>query len=267
MERLNKAMNPLLKKADAVADIGLINQYSVKELRPEDVFCFSVVLCDNDVDRDNERFPTATLEAMAPLFLGKTGISDHSWSANRQIARLYRVETERTSKTTKLGDTLVQLRGSAYMLRNEKNQPMIDAIEGGIVKEVSVGCAVSKTSCSVCGGAFDIDWNTWQRTCENGHVKGEEYDGKPCVENLEDPTDAYEFSFVAVPAQRGAGVTKSAESPAEAFEILMTADLSECAGFIEKLMPKLRIALQDAAEKSERAEIIRNNKRFLKEEL
>lgn len=39
-------------KADAAADIDLINQYAMKTLAPEDVFCFSVVLSNNDVDRD-----------------------------------------------------------------------------------------------------------------------------------------------------------------------------------------------------------------------
>lgn len=144
MEQLSKSQVLSVKKADAAADIALINRYSKKELKPEDVYCFSVRLCDNDVDRDNERFTNATLEALAPLFTGKTGILDHQWSAENQIARLYRVETEVTGQKNSLGEALVILRGSAYMLRTESNQPMIDAIEGGIVKEVSVGCSVRR---------------------------------------------------------------------------------------------------------------------------
>jgi hypothetical protein len=42
-----------------------------------------------------------------------------------------------------------------------------------------------------------------------GHVKGRTYDGKLCWGELCEPKDAYEFSFVAVPAQRSAGVIKS----------------------------------------------------------
>ena len=41
------------------------------------------------------------------------------------------------------------------------------------------------------------------------HRKGQAYDGKSCHAILDEPADAYEWSFVAVPAQRGAGVTKS----------------------------------------------------------
>ena len=37
-------------------DMLLINEHTLKKLEKEDVFTFSVVLCDNDNDRDFERF-------------------------------------------------------------------------------------------------------------------------------------------------------------------------------------------------------------------
>ena len=40
------------------------------------------------------------------------------------------------------------------------------------------------------------------------HEKGGEYGGKLCYHILDEPLDAYEWSFVAVPAQVNAGVTK-----------------------------------------------------------
>ena len=67
-------------------------------------------------------------------------------------------------------------------------------------REVSVGCAVEKVVCSVCGQELD--------RCP--HEKGEEYEGQVCCGILSGATDAYEWSFVAVPAQRKAGVIKSA---------------------------------------------------------
>ena len=42
------------------------------------------------------------------------------------------------------------------------------------------------------------------------HVKGRTYNGKLCWGELKGAKDAYEWSFVAVPAQRKAGVIKSA---------------------------------------------------------
>lgn len=243
---LEKYKGLSLKKADAAADIELINRYSVKTLTPEDVYCFSVVLCDNDLDRDYERFSDSALIAMAPLFLGKTGILDHRWSATNQFARLYHTETEIVKgKTNHLGKPLRVLRGRAYMLRNEFTQPTIDAIEGGILKEVSVGCAMGSSTCSVCGSDYG--------TC--GHRKGELYEDGVCYAELGEPIDAYEFSFVAVPAQPGAGVTKSATNIDDAFELLMTADLSGQIDKVKQLMPVLQTALADKKEMAERAEI------------
>ncbi|MFQ9918464.1 MAG: hypothetical protein ACLRWQ_20920 [Flavonifractor plautii] len=45
-------------------------------------------------------------------------------------------------------------KGCAYLLRTEGNRELIAAIEGGIKKEVSVGCAVERSVCSICGEEF-----------------------------------------------------------------------------------------------------------------
>jgi hypothetical protein len=57
---------------------------------------------------------------------------------------------------------------------------------------------MGRSVCAVCGSEYG--------TC--GHQKGEYYDGVLCCVILREPVDAYEFSFVAVPAQRDAGVMK-----------------------------------------------------------
>ena len=87
----------------------------------------------------------------------------------------------------------------AYIRRGGSNDEIIADIEAGIKKEVSVGCAMARCVCSVCGSEYG--------TC--GHLKGESYDGEICCAILQEPVDAYEFSFVAVPAQRSAGVLKA----------------------------------------------------------
>lgn len=173
------------------AQLAKINLYSKTPLKAGEVYCFSVRLCDDLPDRDYERFDTAALPVLAELFRGKTGIADHDWSAERQIARIF--DTEVLSE-----NGASYIRAHCYMLRTEKNADLISEIEGGIKKEVSVGCAVRRTVCSVCGKPYG--------TCE--HRKGLDYDGRTCYAVLCDPTDAYEFSFVAVPAQRQAGVLK-----------------------------------------------------------
>ncbi len=266
MERIEKFKGFRVKAADANTDIALINQFAVKELTPEDVYCFSLVLCDNDVDRDNERFTDQTLEQLAKLFVGKTGISDHRWSASNQIARIYRAEVVATGENTALGTPLKQLRASAYMVRSDATKATIDAIEAGILKEISIGCQVKSCNCSICKQPLKMNWNTWKYQCETGHIKGETYPEGMCVGDLEDAADAYEFSFVAVPAQKGAGVTKSVESIDDAFEVLMSADLSAHSCKLKTLLPRIQSAMTDAADRQAREKILAENKKYLKKD-
>ena len=176
-----------------------INRFAKAELTEDQVYAFSVRLCDNEVDRDFERFDTAALEALGELFLGKSGIFDHQWSAKGQTARIYRTEVVREpGRVTAAGDPYCWLKGWAYLMRTEKNADLITEIEGGIKKEVSVGCSVAKRICSVCGAE--------EGNCH--HVRGQMYGEQLCFTELKEPLDAYEWSFVAVPAQRNAGVVK-----------------------------------------------------------
>ena len=183
-------------------DLELIGALARKPLAEEQVYTFSVRLCDNEIDRDFERFDPQTLEELAPMFVGKSGIFDHQWSARGQAARIYKTEVVREpGQVTRAGDGYCWLKGYAYMVRTESNRDLIAEIEGGIKKEVSVGCAVEHAICSVCG------CDRAQTDC--GHEKGKEYGGQLCWASLEGAKDAYEFSFVAVPAQPAAGVVKS----------------------------------------------------------
>jgi len=198
--RVTKEAGVLKSGVPGPEDLEAINALARRELKPEEVYTFSVVLCDNEVDRDFERFSPESLEKLAELFTGKTGIFDHAWSAAGQKARIYRCRVEETPGTTRAGDACRRLRAEAYLLRTEGNRELIEEIDGGIKKEVSVGCSVRETVCSICGNVHGSE------NC--GHVKGRTYNGKLCYAELRDPTDAYEWSFVAVPAQRNAGVIK-----------------------------------------------------------
>ena len=129
-------------------ELARINRFAKKELRAEEVYTFAVKLCDNEVDRDFERFDRAALEKLSELFVGRTGIFDHSWSAGGQTARIYRAEVIEEETRTTAGDKYCWCKGWAYMLRTEKNAELIAEIEGGIKKEVSVGCSAAKRSCS-----------------------------------------------------------------------------------------------------------------------
>lgn len=183
-------------------ELSLINTYSRKELTEEDVYIFTLTLCDNEVDRDFEKFNLDSLMKLKELFKGKTGITDHSMRSKDQSARIFHtyLYTE-NDKLTDSGEPYTALKARAYMLRTESNADLIKEIDGGIKKEVSVSCSTEKCICSICGKDLR------KRECK--HIKGKTYSKKLCYGILTNPTDAYEWSFVAVPAQRKAGVTKS----------------------------------------------------------
>ena len=182
-------------------ELEKINQYTRREFQAQELYTFSVVLCDNQVDRDFECFTKAALEKLKELFLGKTGIFDHSMRSGGQTARIYdcRVETL-PERENQLGEPYSRLVARAYLPRTAKNQDFITELDSGIKKEVSVGCAVNRLRCSICGEDLK------KGACR--HQKGKTYDGRLCCTVLDDPYDAYEWSFVAVPAQPRAGVVK-----------------------------------------------------------
>lgn len=181
-------------------ELELINKYTRRNLTADEVYVFSAVLCDNEIDRDFERFSVESLKALEKLFVGVTGVLDHNPESRNQSARIFSCKTEAVrDKFTSDGQPYYRLCARAYMPKSNSNKDFILALDSGIKKEVSVGCSVKKRICSVCGG--DI------YACE--HVKGKNYGGKQCYATLCEPTDAYEWSFVAVPAQKGAGVIKA----------------------------------------------------------
>ena len=143
--KVKKAADVDAGQAADEAELALINRFSRKQLTADEVYLFTVRLCDNEVDRDGERFAPETLEALAQDFVGKSGIFDHQWSARGQTARIYRAEVaDEPARLTRAGDPYRYLKGWAYMLRSEATGDFIAAIEAGIVKETSVGCSVSE---------------------------------------------------------------------------------------------------------------------------
>lgn len=178
-----------------------INRFTRRPFTEDEIYTFSVILCDNDIDRDYERFSDNALEKLSELFVGKTGIFDHNPTTSNQNARIFDTEiVTDISRHTKTGEPYRYLKASAYMVRTADNETLISEIDGGIKKEVSISCSANSRKCSICGCDKSV----------NGcvHVKGRMYNDKICYTVLDNITDAYEWSFVAVPAQVNAGVTK-----------------------------------------------------------
>lgn len=213
-------------------ELALINKLSRRKLEAEEVYVFSLTLCDNEIDRDGERFTIGALQEMAPMFVGKTGIFDHSMKGRDQLARIFECHVEQTpGVATSLGEPYHRLKARAYLPRTARNEDVILEIDAGIKKEVSVGCAMGSSRCSVCGAELR------EGSCP--HVRGRAYqkDGREmvCCVELSQPKDAYEWSFVAVPAQPRAGVCKSYQPGAA----------PECADTVKKLQSGGRITLSE----------------------
>ncbi len=186
-------------------ELELINKHTLVPLAADEVFCFTVTLCNNEIDRDVECFSTQALKAMAPMFVGKTGIADHQMKAENQSCRIYKTWVEQDEqRLNSKGEVYAELKARVYMPKTPGCNELMAKIKAGINKETSVGCSMGRYTCSVCGT------NLRKAACK--HRKGENYSGKLCHTILEEPMDAYEFSFVAVPAQPNAGVTKAFEA-------------------------------------------------------
>lgn len=190
-------------------ELSLINNYTRRQYSEDELYAFSVVLCDNEVDRDYECFTKDALDELAKLFVGKTGIFDHSMETKNQTARIFSCYVEqKPDSLNSLGEPYFRLVARAYLPIIDKNKDFIAEIDSGIKKEVSVSCGIKKHTCSICGN--DVIKNPCNHS--KGSFYGDDNNKKLCYVILDQPTDAYEWSFVAVPAQRGAGVIKSYQS-------------------------------------------------------
>ncbi|WP_429845346.1 hypothetical protein [Brevibacillus sp. FIR094] len=176
-------------------DLSIINGLTRRDFSAEELYVFPVLCCHTRIDREGDRFTKQSLDDMVGLAKGVTFIFDHRWSAQGQTARVYKAEVRQAE------DGEHELIGWAYMPKNETTQPIIDAIDAGILKEVSVGFGYKELQCSVCKQSY------YGGNCP--HLRGREYEGDICFTWINGISEWYEISFVAVPAQQGAGVEKS----------------------------------------------------------
>jgi hypothetical protein len=189
-------------------ELKKINKFSLEPLKAEDVFVFKMSMCDNETDdRNYEPFNLQSLKDMKKLYVGKTVIKDHSRRSDNQVARVYDTElVYEDGKLTKAGEPFARLVAKCYMIKTASNADLIADIKAGIKKEVSTSCRPKKAICSICG----VD--NMKTYCS--HYWGKEYekaDGSKatCYFTLDGVKEAYEVSFVAVPAQPRAGTTKN----------------------------------------------------------
>ena len=193
-------------------DLKKINKYTLNPVKAEDVFIFKATIADNEQDdRNHMPFNLKALQDLKKLYPGRTMLKDHSRRADNQIARVYDTElVQNANKQTELGELYTELIAKIYMIKTDSNKDLIAEIMGGIKKEVSTSTVPEKMICNICGVDNMKEW------CR--HFPGRDYDvadatgkstKKRCKMLLHGAKEAYELSFVAVPAQPRAMTHKS----------------------------------------------------------
>ena len=135
MEAICKAA--VVQKAAELGEeeLALINAQTLRPMTAEEVFAFKLAACDDQVDRDFERFTGEALEQMAKLYVGRPVLRDHAWLEGSQTARVYAAGVEACADRRRL-----VLR--CYMPRTEGTAETVAAIESGVLRECSVGLRV-----------------------------------------------------------------------------------------------------------------------------
>ena len=160
--------------------------YEVVEDEPE-YYKFEIRLCDTKIDRDFEKFTLPCLRKLSEMFVGKNGFVGQG-----SIAKIL------STVVLKGKDGEWFIKANASIKNIPENFKVIEEIKSGKKKEVSIGCSVATRTCSICGDS----------TGSCNHKPGEYYNGKQCFMELNDPTDVFEWAFVATPVKEEANMDK-----------------------------------------------------------
>lgn len=188
------------------SELRKINKYALSPLTADDVFVFKATIGTNEIedDRNYEPFDLSALKDLQKLYIGRTVIKDHLRKTDNQIARVYDTELIQSDKHTSAGEPHTELVAKCYMAKTAENAGLIAEIKAGIKKEVSTACIAKKAICSICGT------DNKQGYCM--HMHGRKYDAaggkRTCYFTLSGAKEAFELSFVPVPAQKYAGTKK-----------------------------------------------------------
>ena len=154
-------------------DFNIIKNFVKSEdIKPEDLFVYPIRLCDNCKDRDEERFSDLALNSVKNLCEGVVGIKNHEWNSENAHSRIYKAEVEEI-------DGIKSVIGYAYTMVTDSTMEFINNIKSGLLQEVSIGFKATSYSTDTDG-----------------------------TKVIDDVSDVFEWSFVAVPAQPKAGVVK-----------------------------------------------------------
>jgi hypothetical protein len=180
-----------IKVTPGPTHMDAIRKLAVGEVSEDQVFVGQMNLCNDRHDRSGEKFPKAYLERFAQTLPGKSVLKGHDYSS-LPVGRFLDAEIVET-------DGVSHLLTTYYML---KSADLIPLIEGGVVKDVSIGFYGDRKDCDICSRDYEGYWKGEEDPCP--HTIGFDYDGKLCTVTWSGNTEkveAVEGSFVYLGCQ------------------------------------------------------------------
>lgn len=113
----------------------------------KDYYVFKIILCNNDVDKDHDKFSIQTLYQIRDMAIGKNGILDTMPNKENKfnIARIFDCSVEYDKgKTTIDGEPLFYVQAYAFLDKRISDGCGVIAqkIKEGFYNEISVGCSI-----------------------------------------------------------------------------------------------------------------------------
>ncbi|MCK4522199.1 MAG: hypothetical protein KAU20_06500 [Nanoarchaeota archaeon] len=185
-------------------DLAKINKWTVAKLQERDVRVYTAILIDNTLTRNNTLYPESFQRTIlslpegkgswigAPIIYGEN--KDHETKAKNQVGRIFEA-----SMAKGLSENIGVL-ARFYVPTTETK--LIEKLDRGINKEVSIGVSVEYPRCSICG----------QNIKECDHVPGKEYNSEKCFIEMNGNGFCQEVSIVAVPGNGNAKVLNEAQT-------------------------------------------------------
>ena len=161
-----------------------LNKFMKTTYSLQDVYMFEIDLANNDIDDEFDCFKNDSLESIAKLCLGRSGI--FTCNDNKTIKpRIFKSWIEKDPiKRTKLDKPLLTVKAYAFIPRTADTLDLINFVESDVKKTISLSCSVNHRWCSIC------------KADKCNHGKGKFYNGKLCYSELYGILDIYEWSFV-----------------------------------------------------------------------
>jgi len=183
------------KESISDEDLEKINKFAVSPVESKDVTVYTALLIDDKITRNHTQY-TKDFQNMllslpqgegnfigSPILFGDS--QDHQHAANAQVGRIF--EAWQVIDEEKHYGVMAKL----YVL-NQGNDDLINKINSGILKEMSIATKVQMPLCSIC--SQDI------RQCD--HIPGQ----NGCYVIMSGTGFVAESSFVAVPGSNAAKI-------------------------------------------------------------